>query len=104
MPRLNLHLQTDSPIDLGAINFNESLLAQRPSIRTKAQQLAFKCLLANVWKYRKQPLLFNLRHQRNFPDRYNPFAIGNRPLVAVIKQLEANGSKVETLLVNVKEF
>ena len=91
MPRLNLHLQTDSPIDLGAINFNESLLAQRPSLRTKAQQLAFKCLLANVWKYRKQPLLFNLRNQRNFPDRYNPFAIGNKPLVAVIKQLRANG-------------
>ena len=91
MPRINLFLNTLKPFQIEDIEFNDSLLAPIPKLRTKAQKQALKCVLCNVAKYQTKPLLFNLRNQKNIPEQYNPFGIGNKPLISVIKQLRNNG-------------
>ena len=91
MPRINLFLNTIKPIQIEDIDFNDSLLAPLPKLRTKAQKKALQSILCNVARYKGKPLLFSARNQKNLPDQYNPFGIGNKPLVSVIKQLRNNG-------------
>lgn len=91
MPRINLFLNTITPIQLEDINFNHSFLAPLPKLRTKAQKKALQIILCNVARYRTKPLLFSLRNQKNLPDQYNPLGVGNKPLASVIKQLHSKG-------------
>ena len=90
MQKLNLHLDTSKVIDPNSLRFNDSLLAPVPTF-TKAQLKAFKCILCNVVKYGRNPILFSLRNERNVPKQYNPQQIGHKPLVAVVKKLQSNG-------------
>lgn len=89
MPKLNLFLSADVDLEVHEIKFNESLLAPIP--RTKKQQHALHCILSNVGKYKSQTILFSLRNQANELPQYNPHGYGQKPLVAVIKQLQKNG-------------
>jgi hypothetical protein len=91
MPKLNLFLSADVEIEAHKIKFNDSLLAPVPSLRTKAQRHALHCILSNVGKYKGQTILFSLRNQANEPPQYNPHGYGQKPLIAVIKQLQKNG-------------
>jgi len=91
MPKLNLFLSADVDLEAHKIKFNDSLLAPVPSLRTKAQRHALHCILSNVGKYKGQTILFSLRNQANELPQYNPHGYGQKPLVAVIKQLQKNG-------------
>ena len=91
MPKLNLFLSADVEIEAHKIKFNDSLLAAVPSLRTKAQRHALHCILSNVGKYKGQMILFSLRNQANELPQYNPHGYGQKPLIAVIKQLQKNG-------------
>ena len=90
MQKINLHLDTSEAIDPNSLRFNDSLLAPVPTF-TKAQLKAFKCVLCNVVEYEGNPILFNLRNQRNVPKQFNPQQIGHKPLVAVLTKLSHNG-------------
>jgi hypothetical protein len=89
MPKLNLFLSADVELEAHKIKFNESLLAPIP--RTKKQQHALHCILSNVGKYKGQTILFSLRNQANEARQYNPHGYGQKPLIAVIKQLQNSG-------------
>lgn len=91
MPKLNLFLSADVELEAHKIKFNDSLLAPVPSLRTKAQLHALHCILSNVGKYKGQTILFSLRNQANELPQYNPYGYGQKPLIAVIKQLQKNG-------------
>ena len=91
MPNLNLFLSADVDLEVDKIRFNDSLLAPISKLGTTKQRHALHCILSNVGKYKKQTILFTLRHQANEPPQYNPHGYGHRPLVAVIKQLQMNG-------------
>ncbi len=91
MPKLNLFLSADVDLEAHKIKFNNSLLAPVPSLRTKAQRHALHCILSNVGKYKGQTILFSLRNQANELPQYNPHGYGQKPLIAVIKQLQNNG-------------
>ncbi len=91
MSKLNLFLSADVDLEAHKIKFNNSLLAPVPSLRTKAQRHALHCILSNVGKYKGQTILFSLRNQANELPQYNPHGYGQKPLIAVIKQLQNNG-------------
>ena len=91
MPKLNLFLSADVDVEAHKIKFNDSLLAPVPSLRTKAQRHALHCILSNVGKYKEQTILFSLRNQANELPQYNPHGYGQKPLIAVIRQLQKNG-------------
>lgn len=91
MPKLNLFLSADVELEAHKIKFNDSLLAPVPSLRTTAQRRALHCILSNVGKYKGQTILFSLRNQANELPQYNPHGYGQKPLIAVIKQLQKNG-------------
>jgi hypothetical protein len=59
-----------------------------PNITTQEQLKALSVILANVREYKRQPILFSLRNQRNRPPLYNYFRIGHKPLIAVLNKLE----------------
>ena len=91
MPYLNLFLNASVALDYKNISFNNSLLAPVPKLGTKKQRQALHCILSNVGRYGKQSIFFHMRNQANPPPQYNPHGYGHKPLVAVIKQLRANG-------------
>ena len=91
MPNLNLFLSADVDIDTDDISFNDSLLAPIPKLGTEKQRHALHCILSNIGKYKGQTILFSLRHQANELPQYNPHGYGQRPLIAVVKQLQKNG-------------
>ena len=91
MSKLNLFLSADVDLEAHKIKFNDSPLAPVPSLRTKAQRHALHCILSNVGKYKGHTILFSLRNQANELPQYNPHGYGQKPLIAVIKQLQNNG-------------
>ena len=91
MPGLNLLLNAAVDLNTDKIVFNNSLLAARPKLSTKAHRKELHCILSNIGKYKSQSLLFSARNQANPPEQYSPHGYGHKPLVAVIRQLRSNG-------------
>ena len=79
MQKINLHLDTSEAIDPNSLRFNDSLLAPVPTF-TKAQLKAFKCVLCNVVEYEGNPILFNLRNQRNLQGLFDVRVIRISPI------------------------
>ena len=60
-------------------------------VKTKKQEKALGFVLGNIWKYGTESIYFHFRNQCNFPERYNPSLIGNKPVRAVLYALRGLG-------------
>ena len=60
-----------------------------PWAKTKKQRKALSAILANVRVYHREPIGLSMRNQRNRPSRYNYYRLGQKPLVSVLRNLEA---------------
>jgi len=60
-------------------------------LKNKKQEKALGFVLGNIWKHGTKPIHFHFRNQRNFPSRYNPSLIGNKPVRSLLYALRDLG-------------
>ena len=60
-----------------------------PWAKTEKQRKALSAILANVRVYQREPIALSMRNQMNRPSRYNYYRLGQKPLVTVLRNLEA---------------
>lgn len=87
MPNLNLHLEPNQELNPDKIMCRGESLTSVLGILRKAQKKALVCILCNVAKYKSTKILFSVRNEANAPEQYNPFGLGNKPLVYAIEKL-----------------
>ena len=87
MPNLNLHLEPKQEINPDKIMYLGESLASSLGLLRKAQKKALVCILCNVAKYKGTKILFSMRNEANAPEQYNPFGLGNKPLIYAIEKL-----------------
>ena len=84
MPDLNLHLEPSRSVETKQL---ESLKKDLNILHQKQTQ-ALICILCNVAKYKSSKILFSRRNQANLPEQYNPFKLGNKPIISVVDKLK----------------
>ncbi len=87
MPNLNLHLEPNQELNPDKIMYLGESLTSSLGLLRKAQKKALVCILCNVAKYKGTKILFSMRNEANAPEQYNPFGLGNKPLLYAIEKL-----------------
>jgi hypothetical protein len=87
MSNLNLHLGPHQELNPDAIMYRGKPLTTVLGILRKAQKNALVCVLCNIAKYKCTKILFSMRNEANAPEQYNPFGLGNKPLLYAIEKL-----------------
>tara|TARA_B110001450_G_scaffold104142_1_gene98614 strand:- start:834 stop:2066 length:1233 start_codon:yes stop_codon:yes gene_type:complete len=87
MPNLNLHLEPNQELNPDKIMYLGESLTSSLGLLRKAQKKALVCILCNVAKYKDTKILFSMRNEANAPEQYNPFGLGNKPLLYAIEKL-----------------
>ena len=87
MSNLNLHLGPHQELNPDTIMYRGKPLTTVLGILRKAQKNALVCVLCNIAKYKGTKILFSMRNEANAPEQYNPFGLGNKPLLYAIEKL-----------------
>ena len=87
MSNLNLHLEPNQDLNPDKIMYRGKPLTTVLGILRKAQKNALVCVLCNIAKYKGTKILFSMRNEANAPVQYNPFGLGNKPLLYAIEKL-----------------
>jgi len=87
MSNLNLYLEPNQDLNPDKIMYRGKPLTTVLGILRKAQKNALVCVLCNIATYKGAEILFSMRNEANAPVQYNPFGLGNKPLLYAIEKL-----------------